>query len=194
MRMALLVRRLAAVALLSLVPAFASASELDLSPHRRFRPAEPRLQELLALGMQISPTFRALVGRVARSDVIVYVVSDETTPRGIDGQLTFLSAAGGVRYVVVRLRPLASRLDEVALLAHELQHAVEIADTPAIVDASSMQQEYSRIGRAGRPVREAITFDTRAAVETGIQVAREVRGIVVDAATMASRQARAGTR
>ena len=37
-------------------------------------------------------------------------------------------------------------MQQIAMMAHELQHAVEIAETPAIVDGESLVREYKRIG------------------------------------------------
>ena len=46
-------------------------------------------------------------------------------------------------------------------MAHELQHAVEIADTPAIVDGASLAREYQRIGyRQSWPARCPVSRST----------------------------------
>lgn len=163
--------------LLSLIP----VREVAADPHSRIRPLDTRLLALVERGMRTSPTFRALAARLEQSDVVVYLESDAWGPPRIAGRLTFVSAAGGRRYVVVRLRPLPSTLDEVALLAHELQHAVEIAERPSIVDTASMEREYRQIGHVNRWVSSGLAFDTRAASDAGSQVARELRGIVVEA-------------
>jgi hypothetical protein len=175
--MALTHARLGLLVLLSLIPVREAAADL----HSRIRPLDARLLALVERGMRTSPTFRALAARLEQSDVVVYLESDVSGPPRIAGRLTFVSAAGGRRYVVVRLRPLPSTLDEVALLAHELQHAVEIAERPSIVDTASMEREYRRIGHVNRWVSSGLAFDTRAASDAGSQVARELRGIAVEA-------------
>ena len=50
------------------------------------------------------------------------------------------------------------------MMAHELQHAVEIAETPAIVDGESLVREYKRIGYVNTwsPL-PGVAFDTQAA-------------------------------
>jgi predicted ATPase len=83
-----------------------------------------------------------------------------------------MAAAGGLRYVVIRLQP-KRRAAEIAMLAHELQHAVEIADTPSIVDEASLAREYARIGYRSRSAH-GLAFDTKAAVEIGRRVAEEL--------------------
>jgi hypothetical protein len=68
-----------------------------------------------------------------------------------------------------------SRVQQIAILAHELQHAVEIADTPAIVDGESLVREYHRIGYVNAAsALPGIAFDTRAAVHAGQQVLKEL--------------------
>lgn len=181
-RMALTHARLGLLVMLWLMSVRAAAAA-DPEPSRdpRIRPLELRMQALVERGMRRSPTFRALAARIEQSDVVVYLLSDVCGPPRIAGRLTFLSAAGGRRYIVVRLRPLSSTLDEVAVLAHELQHAVEIAERPAIVDASSMERAYRQMGRPNGWVPRGVAFDTRAAADVGAHVARELRGIAVEA-------------
>jgi hypothetical protein len=99
----------------------------------------------------------------------------------VAGRLLFVSAAGGLRYVVVRLARLQSRAQQIAILAHELQHAVEIADTPAIVDGPSLAREYQRFGRANHwSAGEAVSFDTDAAVAMGQKVMAEIVAVAGD--------------
>ena len=126
--------------------------------------------------MRQSPTFRALVQRLAESDVVVYVCRWHRRA-GADGSLTFAAAAGGYRYVVVRVSAQRSQLQLLALLAHELRHAVEVAETPAIVDAPSLARAYAQLGyvsHVSRPGR--VAFDTEAAVVAGQQVLSEIQG------------------
>lgn len=141
------------------------------------RSADHRINGAVEQGLRDSATFRALVDRINASDVVVYLAADVNgLPTGVDGRLTFLSAAGGFRYVVVHVNSRLSTPRLVALIGHELQHAREIADTVAIIDALSMAREYA----AGLGYRNLLvtndrrTFDSRAAIRAGEQVLREV--------------------
>ena len=137
------------------------------------RSTDRRLRMLLEDGLRVSPTLRALVTRLSASDVVVYLRCDGPIERS-GGRLTFVSSAGGFRYVVVRMARL-ERARQIAIIAHELQHAVEIADTPAIVDGESLIREYHRIGYVNtRSPLPGIAFDTQAAVRAGEQVLREL--------------------
>ena len=62
-------------------------------------------------------------------------------------------------------------------MGHELQHAVEIADRPAIVDTASMQGEYERIGYVNHFASTAgiMSFETDRAMRIGDQIFRELR-------------------
>jgi hypothetical protein len=62
----------------------------------------------------------------------------------------------------------------IAILAHELQHAVEVADAPSTTDQVGMVRLYQRIGprNAGD---QAHCFDSAAAIATGQLIQREAR-------------------
>ena len=141
------------------------------------RATDHRINTAVEEGLRSSGTFRELVDRINTSDVVVYVTSDaQTLPPGVDGRLTFLSATGGFRYVVVRVNSNLSIPRLVSLIGHELQHAREIADTESIVDAESMAREYAAgLGYHNRfSGNDGRTFDSRAAIRAGEQVLREV--------------------
>jgi len=160
--------------LLVATPSLSMAAEPIAENPRRppIRSTDRRLRSLLEEGLRTSPTLRALVARLHASDVVVYLQCDG--PGAPDGRLTFLSAVGGYRYVVVRMSRF-SRLQQIAMMAHELQHAVEIAETPAIVDGESLVREYKRIGYVNTlsPL-PGVAFDTQAAVRAGERVMKEL--------------------
>jgi hypothetical protein len=152
------------------------AAARDDSGRPGIRTTEPYIANLVEIGVKQSPSFRALVEQLDRTDVVVYVRRVQLAPQH-SGQLTFLSAVGGLRYVMVRLafdRPVREKL---ATLGHELQHALEIAARADIVDADSLasaleefgieQGGYGGIGRS---------FETAAAREVGIRIRKEVSG------------------
>jgi hypothetical protein len=161
----------------------ASAAGAEPRPHiPRIRTPDPRIRSLIEEGLRTSPTFRALADRIEQSDVVVYVHC-EASPSRVGGRLTFVSAAGGFRYVVVRMGWLPSSRQQIAMLGHELQHAVEIADTPAIVDAASLAHAYRRMAGAKEVTRAgAVTtaFDTDAANAAGSRVLRELSAATGD--------------
>src|SRR5262249_43077552 len=130
------------------------------------------LRAVLAAGIRLSPTFRAIVTDLERSDVVVYL-TQEPHAAGAAAHTSLVASAGGRRYLRISLDPKRSGCDRLALLGHELRHALEIAVEPAVVDADSLAALYERIGFAscggGRRC-----YDSAAAIEAGRQIAREV--------------------
>jgi hypothetical protein len=155
-----------------LLATVAAAGADDVIP--RLRTTDRRIRALLDDGIAQSPSLRALVARLAGSDVVVYLRCG-TLPAGLDAQLTFVSAAGGFRYVVVRLAFALPPQRTIATLGHELQHAVEIADHRDIVDQASLARAYARIGFAHRAGRAVTAFDTQAAIAAGVRIGREIK-------------------
>jgi hypothetical protein len=136
---------------------------------------DTRLHRLVHEGLRNSGTFRGLVARLEQSDVVVYFECDRAASPA--GRLTFVSAVAGIRYLHVRVSRLGSQAQQIALIAHELRHAVEIADAPDVVDVASLRAAYKRIGYVNHgAATPGVAFDTDAAVRTGYQVLRELSG------------------
>lgn len=144
------------------------------APHVRIADAE--LRRLFDAGVVASPTLCALVRRLDDSDVIAYLRFE--APRGaIEGSLQFVGASAGVRYVLIRVARQPTRRRQLALIAHELQHAIEVAAAPHIVDLQTFVQEYERIGHVSRhPQQPTRSFETLAARATGQRVLEELKG------------------
>jgi hypothetical protein len=166
---------LSRVSIASCIVAFgittAAAQERAAASQSHVRPEEPQLRAAVSVGIDVSPTFRALVERIESSDIVVYISSHlMTTPR-VAGQSTFLSAGGGRRYLHVAVDSRTTGPDLVGLLAHELHHITEIAGEPSVVDARSLATFYRRIGFSVSI--EASRFETAAAIATGRRVMRD---------------------
>jgi hypothetical protein len=144
-------------------------------PH--VRPLTDSAKIAIERGLRQSPAFRELVERLNRSDVVVYVDEDYFQSKALAGQLSFLTRAGGYRYVRVRLQWRSYDIQQIATLAHELQHALEIAGRPDIVDQESMARAFSDFGHQ-RPVVSGLieSFETTAAIDAGDRVWRELAG------------------
>jgi hypothetical protein len=147
------------------------------NPHRHVRPTSALGRELIETGVERSATFRRLVQRLETSDVIVYVQVQPGLPTGIGGVLEFLGAAAEVRFVRVTLGSQNHRLILVALLGHELQHAVEVADAPDVRTGAQFEDLYRRIGHPAGHDR----YDSAAARFAGETVRDELRGRPVGA-------------
>ena len=143
----------------------------------RLRPLTESTKIVIERGLRQSPSFRELVERLQRSDVVVYVDEDYFQSKALAGQLSFLTRAGGYRYVRVRLQWRSHDSQQIATLAHELQHALEIAGRPDIVDHESMARAFADFGHQRPPGSGAVeSFETTAAMDAGDRVWRELAG------------------
>ena len=83
-----------------------------------------------------------------------------------------LPRVNGYRYVRIQLALRGAPEDSIAILGHELRHAVEVADAVEVSDTDALERLYQRIGIRGGPQ----VYDTTAAQETGRIVRRELAG------------------
>jgi hypothetical protein len=114
------------------------------SSGRHVRSADVQIQALLEQGVARSATFRHLLDTLDASDVIVYVMAKRTHPE-LSGYLPHrITMAGSFRYlhVMVDLRGAENRI--LSVIAHELQHAVEVAEAPDVSDDRSLTRLFSR--------------------------------------------------
>jgi hypothetical protein len=65
---------------------------------------------------------------------------------------------------------------QITLLAHELQHALEIADRPDIQDVEAMESFYEDVGFQTFEDRRHRGFETEAALEMQEAVERDLGG------------------
>jgi len=140
------------------------------APTRHVRSTTRAMARLLRSGYEHSPTFAALIARLQASDVYVYVEEVPRLPGALEGRLLILPPAHGVRYVRIQIALRGELNDSIAVLGHELRHAVEVADAPDVVDVNGLAALYRRIG-IDRGNNE---YDTLDAQETGRRVLKEL--------------------
>jgi hypothetical protein len=99
---------------------------------------------LLAEGAARSATFRRLVETLEERDVVVWVTTGCVSEA--PGKLAIVGSAQGWRLLRITISVADTRNLLLACLAHELQHAVEIATEPTIVNSATLQQFYLRHG------------------------------------------------
>jgi hypothetical protein len=139
----------------------------------RLRTDDHLVSAAIAHGRARSITFRSLVDRLAASDLIVHVLRQPVLHRP-SGVTQFIVATPHTRYVRITLYANDASDPVVALLGHELQHAVEAAEATAVTDQPSYRALYRDIGHAScGPPRWC--FDTAEAVAAGARVHAELR-------------------
>lgn len=139
----------------------------DIS-RQRVRTTDQRLAGIVEAGIARSETFRGLVAALQRSDLIVYITPQTPARSVVYGELHFMASAAGVRYLRIAVQQDLSRAQVAAMIAHELQHALEVAAAPDVVDARSMAAFYGSIGyRLGssRETADALAASGRVADE-----------------------------
>lgn len=140
------------------------------SPRRHVRSQDRSVRHLLKRGYTHSVTFRSLMARLERSDVIVYIEQVPRLPGALEGRMMIVSSGHGQRYVRIQITMRGAPHDSIAVLGHELQHAVEVASETWVSDQATLAALYQRIGtHAGHHV-----YDTVAAQEVGRIVRREL--------------------
>lgn len=126
------------------------ASPVLASDDTRVRSTNPVVLAMIREGSERSATFRRLLDQAAESDGIVYVEFGYCAFGHLNGCLLPLvvPSAGG-RYLRILVTPDTTRVSrdrQIALIAHELQHTLEVLAHPEVVDVDTMLKMYARIG------------------------------------------------
>jgi hypothetical protein len=150
----------------------AVAVEAAAEPEPHVRALDMISSAALARGLEESERFRRLLDELEASDVIVHIVASPSLPTGMMGTMRFVAQIGGARYVRIDLASLAVPDGRVATLAHELQHACEIARSEAGSHAA-VRDLYRSIGHKVPGARDS--FETDDARRTGTDVWSELR-------------------
>ena len=123
-----------------------------------------------------SATCRRLIETIESSSTVVYVNTGlcRTRPQP-SSCLTFMSDGGGYRYLRVSLDPALRGDTLIKILAHELQHAVEIVRAPQVIDTHTMRALYERIGYPLDPYGKRVDWETVDAQRVGELVSSELK-------------------
>jgi hypothetical protein len=148
-----------------------AGQSLAVDPHLRTN--DSRLRETLALGRATSPTLRQIIDEIDRSDVVAYIRFEHQPPH-VAAHVLFMALAGGRRYLHVGVDEGLRGAELIGILAHELQHAAEIARDRSVVDVATLRTLYARIGFAAGNDFRAERFDSSAAIDAGKRAAKEM--------------------
>ena len=159
---------------LALTPGLESPAPAPADPMApRVRALDARAQEWIRVGTTQSPTFRALLARLAASDLILYVEIVDGIIGGSAGRLYFVTATPSVRYVRIELVAHGNVREMVALVGHELQHAVEVANARQVRDRQALALLYLGMDENAM---SGSRYDSVAARVTEERVRNEVAG------------------
>jgi hypothetical protein len=136
-----------------------------------------RIAEVFRYAMKKSPAFDDLVQTLELQDRIVYIEQGRCLRRPVTSCLLRLMSTPGGKYIQVRVDTREPIKLVVARLAHELYHASEIAREPNVVDDTSLQALFERIGFQNKSCSPPDhCWETRAAVAFEALVTRELDG------------------
>jgi hypothetical protein len=133
------------------------------------RPVDPIAAAAFAEALERSEIVRSLVATLETSNVIVHIESSHAMPTGVGGMTRFITSRGGYRYVRVTFSAELWGRERIAILAHELQHACEVANSPA-TDMAGIRLLFEQSGH-----RTGMYYETSAAANTGRAVMTELR-------------------
>ena len=142
------------------------------SYQKHIRVTNERILEVLQYACARSPTFRGLLSFIVDADRIVYIDEGSCHHQAFS---SCLQVASGVPFLFIRVDARATRLSVVRQLAHELQHAAEIAVQHIEVSTATIDALYRRIGYASCAGGGAC-YETRAGQDVEARVRREADG------------------
>ena len=166
-------RKALIVILLTLSAAGAAFAERnDLPAWKHVRPLSPGAVELMWESVERSSIVSDLLQELEETGVVVYLT--DKMPGAVSGPLShlvYLSNDVEARYLLVRIdRWRTTPNERIALLGHELQHALEVAGAPEVRDGQGLATLYRRIGWEGRRDQ----FETEAAQTMGNRVRKQL--------------------
>jgi hypothetical protein len=134
------------------------------------RAVVPVIGPLIARGIEHSVTFRELVAAIDASDSNVYVKKGSCR-HTVRACLVAVTAAESARFVWVTVDVHTADAELISRIGHELRHAIEVIEQPAVRDNDSMFFLYKRIGThlAGS------TIETNAAMVADHRIREELR-------------------
>jgi hypothetical protein len=170
--------RAAGIAVVSAVMACMIASPASASPPdaSRIRSTDAVLLALLHEGAERSATFHGLVDAISQSNGIVYVEFGYCAFGHLNGcLLPFMVSSHGDRYLRILVIPDKNRRTHdqlLALIAHEMRHALEVLEHAEVVDVATLEAMYRKVGTpmAGQPRG----YETSAARAAGDAVLTEL--------------------
>jgi hypothetical protein len=151
------------------IPAAAPVPVVD-----HLRPQGARAAYWLREAMRLSPTVRRLAARIEQSDVIVYLDISRALDQGVSACLTWMADTATRRIVRATFRAELTTLQAIALLAHELSHAVEVIEHPEVRSDTALLGLYARIGH--RTAANGLRWDTAEAIAVGDLARLEAAG------------------
>jgi hypothetical protein len=144
---------------------------------RHVRSDEAQIAALIAEGEMRSDVFQHLLATLDASDVVVYLVPKQAR-QGLGGYVSHaMTTGGGYRYIRVAVETQGSADRLIALCAHELQHAVEIAEAPEVRDNDALRRFFQRANVTFACAGGGECYETQAAEEVEQTVLSDLKAV-----------------
>jgi hypothetical protein len=142
---------------------------------RHVRSDEAQIATLIAGGEERSGAFQHLLETLDASDVVVYLLPKQSR-KALGGYVSHsMTAGGGYRYIRAAVETQGAEDRLIALCAHELQHAVEIAGASDVRDNETLRRFFQRANVTFACAGEGECYETQAAEEMERTVLSELR-------------------
>ena len=136
------------------------------------RVLDPLAAAMLAQAMERSAIVRDLVHQLQHSNMIVHIEATRNLPSGIGGATRFVASRGEYRYLRISLSVWLPPADRVAIVGHELQHAMEVAQSLA-ANAGELRRWFETSGFRVHASHDL--FETNAALQIEMKIRQELR-------------------
>ena len=136
------------------------------------RALDPIAVTMLAQAVERSAIVRELVHELEHSKMIVHIEATRNLPSGIGGTTRFVASRGEYRYLRISLSVWLPPADRVAIIGHELHHAVEVGRSHA-ASAAEVRRWFETSG-----FRVSVSddlFETSAALQVENKIRQELR-------------------
>ena len=142
------------------------------------RPQSPRLEHMVEWSLRESGTFRDLARHLLQNNVIVWLVPGRCDLGRREACLQHrITRAGDHRFLFVIVREDVATMRLAGLIAHELQHAVEVADA-GVTSANAFAPLFERLGQPCEQQHFQGCYETEAAIAAQRRVVAELTGAV----------------
>jgi hypothetical protein len=143
-----------------------------IPPHHNIRTERPDLRRLIEDGIARSRTLAAIVAALHPSDVVVYIESRIRMPSRVQGFLAHrVTTIGDRRGLRIIVSAALSGDQLLSVIAHELQHALEVAAVPTIRSDEALRAFFQAMSTRCHVGR----CDTAQAILVQEVVSRELR-------------------
>lgn len=137
---------LAAILVVSASGTTSAADDQGGLAFKNLRTSDAEILSAISACYRDSPTCHQLIDEIESSSTIVYLAPGQCMPGQGGSCLRFVTASTHARYLQIILDRDLSGAYLLKITAHELQHAVEVVRAPQVVDRSSFELHYRRIG------------------------------------------------